>query len=60
MLHLHDREWVYVPGESGRFHRVRVDAGDMLPGNLQEIRSGIGPGTRVVASALVLENTVEQ
>jgi cobalt-zinc-cadmium efflux system membrane fusion protein len=60
ILHLHDRDWVYVPAGDGRFHRVGVDAGDMLPGNLQEIRSGIGPGTRVVANALVLENTVEQ
>jgi len=60
ILHLHDRDWVYVPVEGGRFHRVGVDAGDMLPGNLQEIRSGIGPGARVVANALVLQNTVEQ
>jgi cobalt-zinc-cadmium efflux system membrane fusion protein len=60
ILHLHDRDWVYVSIEGGRFHRVGVDAGDMLPGNLQEIRSGIGPGTRVVANALVLQNTAAQ
>jgi hypothetical protein len=39
---------------------VGVDAGDMLPGGLQEIRSGIESGARVVANALVLQNTVEQ
>ncbi len=32
----------------------------MLPGNLQEIISGIEPGTKVVTNALVLQNTVEQ
>jgi hypothetical protein len=32
----------------------------MLPGNLQEVASGIQPGERVVANALVLQNTVEQ
>jgi cobalt-zinc-cadmium efflux system membrane fusion protein len=39
---------------------VEVVAGNMLPGNLQEIVSGIVPGDRVVANALVLQNTVEQ
>ena len=32
----------------------------MLPDNMQEIVSGIQPGQRVVANALVLQNTVEQ
>jgi hypothetical protein len=32
----------------------------MLPGNLQEIVSGLAPGTQVVANALELQNTVEQ
>ena len=60
VLHLHDRDWVYVPIETGQFRRVEVRSGDMLPGNLQEILSGLQPGARVVANALVLENTVEQ
>jgi membrane fusion protein, heavy metal efflux system len=60
ILHLHDRDWVYTPLQDGRFHRVEVAAGNMLPGNLQEIESGINPGAQVVANALVLQNTVEQ
>jgi hypothetical protein len=32
----------------------------MLPGNMQEIISGIQPGHPVVTNALVLQNTVEQ
>jgi cobalt-zinc-cadmium efflux system membrane fusion protein len=61
VLHLHDREWVYVPeGDAGQFRRVEVAGGSMLPGNLQEIISGISPGQQVVANALVLQNTVEQ
>jgi cobalt-zinc-cadmium efflux system membrane fusion protein len=59
ILHLHDREWAYVP-DDGRFRRVEVNAGKMLPGNMQEIRSGISPGQPVVSNALVLQNTVEQ
>jgi len=60
ILHLHDREWVYTPVGSGRFRRVEVAGGNMLPGNIQEIISGIQPGARIVANALVLQNTVEQ
>jgi cobalt-zinc-cadmium efflux system membrane fusion protein len=33
VLHLHDRDWVYVPIEGGRFQRVEVVAGKMLAGN---------------------------
>lgn len=60
ILHLHDRDWVYVPLGSGRFKRAEVTAGSMLPGNQQEIISGIDPDTQVVQNALVFQNTVEQ
>jgi cobalt-zinc-cadmium efflux system membrane fusion protein len=62
VLHLHDRDWVYVPMEGGRFRRVEVAAGKMLPGNPeeQEITSGVEPGQQVVANALILQATVEQ
>jgi len=60
ILHLHDREWVYVPGGNSRFRRLEVVAGTMLPGNMQEVVRGIEPGTRVIANALVFQNTVEQ
>ena len=60
ILHLHDREWVYVPAATGQFRRVEVTAGDTLPGKLQEIVSGLQPGQQVVSNALVLQNTVEQ
>ena len=59
ILHLHDRDWVYVPEENSRFRRVEVTGADMLPGNLQ-IVSGIQPGQQVVRNALVLQATVEQ
>jgi cobalt-zinc-cadmium efflux system membrane fusion protein len=60
VLHLHDRDWVYVPVEGGRFQRVEVAGGRMLTDNMQEILSGIQPGQRLVSNALVLQNTVEQ
>ena len=60
ILHLHDRDWVYTPIKGGSFRRVEVAGGNMLPGNLQEVLSGLTPGAQVVANALVLQNTVEQ
>jgi cobalt-zinc-cadmium efflux system membrane fusion protein len=60
VLHLHDRHWVYVPAAGGRFRRIEVVDGATLPDNVQEIVSGLQPGQRVVANALVLQNTVEQ
>src|SRR5262249_29898064 len=41
ILHLHDREWVYMPAGDNRFRRVEVSAGNMLPGDLQEVISGV-------------------
>jgi cobalt-zinc-cadmium efflux system membrane fusion protein len=60
VLHLHDRDWVYVPAGEGKFRRVAVVAGAMLPQHMQEIVSGVQPGQQVVSNALVLQNTVEQ
>lgn len=60
ILHLHDRDWVYMGLPSGHFKRQEVMAGAILPGNQQEIISGLKPGDKVVANALELQNTVEQ
>jgi cobalt-zinc-cadmium efflux system membrane fusion protein len=60
ILHLHDREWVYAPITPFHFKRLEVKTGSMLPGNMQEIVSGLKPGDRVVSNALPLQNTVEQ
>jgi cobalt-zinc-cadmium efflux system membrane fusion protein len=60
ILHLHDRNWVYVPMGDKKFRRVEVAEGKMLPGNMQEVITGIKPSVQVVQNALVFQNTVEQ
>src|SRR5215472_3213422 len=60
VLHLHDRDWVYVAAGGKQFRRVEVTSGSMLPGNMQEILAGIKPGEQVVENALVFQNTLEQ
>jgi cobalt-zinc-cadmium efflux system membrane fusion protein len=60
ILHLHDRDWVYVPAGDKSFRRVEVTVGETLPNNMQEIVAGVKAGQQVVSKALVLQNTAEQ
>jgi cobalt-zinc-cadmium efflux system membrane fusion protein len=60
ILHLHDRNWVYVPAGDKKFRRLEVATGATLKDNQQEIISGVKPGQPVVRDALVFQNTVEQ
>jgi cobalt-zinc-cadmium efflux system membrane fusion protein len=59
ILHLHDRDWVYVPLEGARFQRLEVTGGRMLPDNRQVV-TGVEPGRQVVGNALALQATSEQ
>jgi cobalt-zinc-cadmium efflux system membrane fusion protein len=59
ILHLHDRDWVYVPAPNKKVRRVMVVGGDQLPGNMQEILSGISVGQQVIVNPLPLQNTID-
>ena len=60
VLHMHDRDFVFVPAPGSKFRRVEVVGGDLLPENLnlQEIKSGLEPGQQVVTNALVLDHVL--
>jgi cobalt-zinc-cadmium efflux system membrane fusion protein len=60
ILHLHDRDWVYLSLGGGHFKRQEIVGGGTLPGNMQEVVSGLKPGDQVVTKALELQNTMEQ
>ena len=60
ILHLHDRDWVYLPAGDNKFKRIPVVAGAMLPNNMQQVASGLKPGDQVVTNALELQNSSEQ
>jgi membrane fusion protein, heavy metal efflux system len=60
VLHLHDRDWVFVPTGDHQYKRTEVRAGRMLEGNRQEILSGLQPGAQVVTNALLLETAGTQ
>ena len=53
ILHLHDRDWVFVPVPQQEFRRTEVKAGKLADGT-QDILSGISPGQQVVKDALAL------
>jgi membrane fusion protein, heavy metal efflux system len=61
ILHLHDRDWVYVPAGGNHFRRVEVRAGATLAGNRQQIlpipgqTPAIAPGNQVLSNALLLD-----
>jgi len=60
VLHLHDRDWVYLPVGGNQFKRTEIHAGAMVEGNRQVILSGIQPGQQVVNNALLLETAGNQ
>jgi membrane fusion protein, heavy metal efflux system len=60
ILHLHDREWVFLPQSNNQFKRTEIHAGKMLDGGRQEVLSGIAPGAQVVTNALQLETEGNQ
>lgn len=60
VLHLHDRDWVFVPAGDNKFRRTEVHAGQMVAGGRQVILSGIDPGQQVIGNALMLESAGNQ
>jgi cobalt-zinc-cadmium efflux system membrane fusion protein len=62
VLHMHDRDFVFVPTPDKKFRRVEVVSGELLSDNtsMQEIKSGLKPGQQVVTNALVLDHVLAQ
>ena len=62
VMHMHDRDFVFIPAPNKQFRRVEVVGGDLLTENtsLQEIKSGLEPGQQVVTNALVLDHVLAQ
>jgi cobalt-zinc-cadmium efflux system membrane fusion protein len=60
ILHIHDRDFVYVPDGANKFRRVEVVSGDLSAGDTQDLKSGLKPGQQVVANALVLDHVIGQ
>jgi len=59
ILRLHDRDWVYVPEQGNKFKRVEVVAGETLPHDRLEVKTGLQPGQQIVANPLALQNEID-
>jgi len=58
ILHLHDRDWVFIPAQ-GKFRRTEVTSGAQLPNGMQEILTGLLPGQQVVSNAGTIQNAID-
>jgi cobalt-zinc-cadmium efflux system membrane fusion protein len=59
VLHLHDRDWVFIPMGGGQFRRNEVSGGKIENGH-QVILSGLAAGQQIVQDALALNAESEQ
>ena len=60
IMHMHDRDFVFEPAPDNKFRRIEVVGGDVLPNNVQEVKSGLSAGQQVVSNALVLDHVIGQ
>jgi cobalt-zinc-cadmium efflux system membrane fusion protein len=58
ILHLHDRDWVFIPTQ-GKFRRTEVTGGAQLPNQMQEVLTGLQPGQQVVSNAGTIQNAID-
>src|SRR5258708_13117523 len=56
ILHMHDRDFVFVPAPAKKFHRLEVISGELLSDNtnLQEIKSRLKPAPQIATNARTL------
>ncbi len=59
VLHLHDRDWVFIPAGKAQFRRTEITSGK-ISGDKQDVLTGISPGQHVVNDALALSAESEQ
>ncbi len=59
VLHLHDRDWVFVPAGDNQFRRTEISGGKVVSG-MQEVTAGLKPGQQVVSNALAVEAESQQ
>jgi membrane fusion protein, heavy metal efflux system len=60
VVHLHDKDWIYVPAGGNQFRRVAVQLGPQEKDGMQPVISGLKPGDQVVVNALQFSSAVEE
>jgi cobalt-zinc-cadmium efflux system membrane fusion protein len=60
VVHLHDKDWVYVPAGGNQFRRVAVQLGPQEKDGQQQVISGLKPSDQVVINALQFSSAAEE
>src|SRR5271169_6369531 len=60
VVHLHDKDWVFVPAGGNQFRRVAVQLGLQGKDGAQQVVSGLSSGDRVVTNALQFSSAAEE
>jgi cobalt-zinc-cadmium efflux system membrane fusion protein len=60
VVHLHDKDWVFLPAGGHQFRRVAVQLGPVEKDGQQQIISGLKPGDQVVTNALQFSSAAEE
>jgi cobalt-zinc-cadmium efflux system membrane fusion protein len=60
VVHLHDKDWVFVPAGGNQFRRVAVTLGAQEKDGAQQVISGLKPGEQVVTNALQFSSAAEE
>jgi cobalt-zinc-cadmium efflux system membrane fusion protein len=60
VVHLHDKDWVFLPAGKNQFRRVAVQLGQQEKDGYQQVISGLKPGDQVVTNALQFSSAAEE
>lgn len=60
VVHLHDKDWVYLPEGNDKFRRVSLELGPAASDGMQQVISGLKANDKVVVNALQFSSAVEE
>jgi cobalt-zinc-cadmium efflux system membrane fusion protein len=60
VVHLHDKDWVFVPIGGNQFRRVPVQLGPQEKDGYLQVISGLKPNDQVVLNALQFASATEE
>ena len=60
VVHLHDKDWVFVPAGNNQFRRVALQLGPQTSDGFVQVTSGLKAQDRVATNALQLSSAAEE
>src|SRR5271165_367850 len=60
VVHLHDKDWVFLPAGGNQFRRVAVQLGQQEKDGSEQVISGLKPNDQVVTNALQFSSAAEE